>query len=128
MTGIKKIGADVILPNGNIAPLASAYAAGGLFFSSGMLAFDSQNQLVSGDVGMQTTVCLENLARILASEGLSKEQIVKVTVWLTDVADFAAFNAAYVAFFGNHRPARSTTRADLMLPEAKVEIEIIAAY
>jgi 2-iminobutanoate/2-iminopropanoate deaminase len=54
--------------------------------------------------------------------------VVKVTIWLTDAADFGGFNAAYSEFFGEHRPARSTVRSDLMLPGAKVEIEAVAAY
>jgi 2-iminobutanoate/2-iminopropanoate deaminase len=54
--------------------------------------------------------------------------VVKVTIWLTDTADFGGFNSAYSEFFGDHRPARATVRSDLMLPGAKVEIEAIAAY
>ena len=66
--------------------------------------------------------------RLLQAESLSVQDIIKVTVWLTDTADFGGFNAAYSEFFGDHRPARSTVRSDLMLPGARVEIEAIAAY
>ncbi|MDP4744869.1 MAG: RidA family protein [Porticoccaceae bacterium] len=128
MGNTKKIGKDFIMPNGKVAPLSAAYAAGGLLFMSGQLSFDSEGKLFTGDVATQTKLALENIERVLKEENLANENIIKVTVWLTDVADFAEFNEAYVAFFGEHRPARSTTRADLMLPGAKIEIEAIAAY
>lgn len=128
MTAIRAIGKEIILPNGSIAPLSAAYAGAGLLFTSGQLAFDEEGRLCTGDVAEQTRLCLENIRRLLAAESLSLHNVVKVTVWLTDIADFAGFNAIYSEFFGDHRPARSTVRSDLMLPGAKVEIEAIAAY
>ena len=128
MSNTRKVGKDVVMPNGKVAPLSAAYAAGGLLFMSGQLSFDSDGQLFTGDVATQTRLALENIERLLKEENLAIESVIKVTIWLTDVSDFAEFNEAYVAFFGEHRPARSTTRADLMLPGAKVEIEAIAAY
>ena len=82
----------------------------------------------TGDIAEQTRLCLENIRRLLAAEGLSLSDVIKVTIWLTDAADFGGFNAAYSDFLQEHRPARSTVRSDLMLPGAKVEIEAIAAY
>ena len=128
MAAIKAIGKDIVSPDGSIAPLSAAYAGAGLLFTSGQLAFDETGRLCTGDVAEQTRLCLENIRRLLAAEGLALHNVVKVTVWLTDTADFGGFNAAYSKFFGDHRPARSTVRSDLMLPEAKVEIEAIAAY
>lgn len=122
------IGNDIKLPNGSVAPLSAAYRGGGLLFTSGQLAFDENGQLCTGDVAEQTRLCLESIRRLLAAEGLGVEDIIKVTIWLTEVADFAGFNTAYTDFFGDHRPARSTVRSDLMLPGAKVEIEAIAVY
>jgi 2-iminobutanoate/2-iminopropanoate deaminase len=122
------VGNDIKLPNGSIAPLSAAYSGGGLLFTSGQLAFDANGQLFTGDIGEQTRLCLESIRSLLAAEGLGLDDILKVTIWLTDVADFAGFNAAYTEFFGDHRPARSTVRSDLMLPGAKVEIEAVAAY
>ena len=122
------IGNDIKLPNGSVAPLSAAYRGGGLLFTSGHLAFDENGQLCTGDVAEQTRLCLESIRRLLAAEGLGVEDIIKVTIWLTEVADFAGFNTAYTDFFGDHRPARSTVRSDLMLPGAKVEIEAIAVY
>ena len=128
MAVIKPVGKDIILPDGSIAPLSAAYAGAGLLFTSGQLAFDEEGRLHTGDVAEQTRLCLENIRRLLAAESLSLHNVVKVTVWLTDTLDFGGFNAAYSEFFGDHRPARSTVRSDLMLPGAKVEIEAIAAY
>lgn len=128
MTKKRPVGNDIILLNGNIAPLSAAYSGAGLLYTSGQLAFDNNGQLHTGSVVEQTQLCLENISHLLEGEGLSLRDVIKVTVWLTDVADFADFNTTYSAFFGDHRPARSTVRSDLMLPGAKVEIEAIAAY
>ena len=127
MTGNRPIGNTIRLPDGSPAPLSAAYVGAGLLFTSGQLAFDDNGQLFTGDIAEQTRLCLENIRRLLEAESLSVQNIIKVTVWLTDTADFGGFNAAYSEFFGDHRPARSTVRSDLMLPGARVEIEAIAA-
>lgn len=107
--------------------LSPAMAAGDLIFLSGQLAFGADGAIVApDDIARQTEQVLANLARVLATQGLDLSDVVKTTVWLTDTADFPAFNAAYAATFGDHRPARSTVRADLMLPGARVEIEVVA--
>jgi len=128
MSEKKPVGSEIVLPNGSIAPLSAAYRANGFLFTSGQLAFDEAGILHVGTIAEQTLLCLENIQRLLALEGLTINDVVKVTVWLTDVTDFAGFNAVYSEFFGDHRPARSTVRSDLMLPGATVEIEAIAAY
>lgn len=112
----------------SIAPaLSPAMMAGDLIFLSGQLAFGADGAIVApDDIARQTEQVLANLARVLATQGLGLSDVVKTTVWLTDTADFPAFNAAYAATFGDHRPARSTVRADLMLPGARVEIEVVA--
>jgi 2-iminobutanoate/2-iminopropanoate deaminase len=80
--------------------------------------------LVDGGVAAETTQAVANLAGLLESEGAALTDIVKTTVFLTDMADFAAMNEAYVAAFGDHRPARSTIGvAALPLAGAAVEIE-----
>ncbi|WP_170150151.1 RidA family protein [Parahaliea mediterranea] len=122
------VGNDIVLPDGSRAPLSAAYRSAGLLFTSGQLAFDPDGALCTGSIAEQTRLCLENIQRLLALENLQTTSIVKITVWLTDTADFQGFNAAYREFFGEHRPARSTVQADLMLPGAKVEIEAVAAY
>lgn len=120
------IGTPITLPDGSVAPLSPGFAAGSLVFLSGQLPFDSDGALLTGDIAEQTAACLANIDQLLQSEGLQREHIVKATIWLTDVADFKGFNQAYTDFFGEHRPARSTVRSDLMLPGARVEIEVIA--
>ncbi len=97
-----------------------------LIFLSGQMGFDTQFKLVGTDVQSQTRQCLENLEKVLLSQGRDRTAILKTTVWLTRGEDFAAFDAAYAAFFGDHKPARSTTIAGLVVPGAVVEIEAIA--
>ncbi|MDR3509348.1 MAG: RidA family protein [Caulobacteraceae bacterium] len=97
-----------------------------LLFASGQMAFDETGR-ITGDVSAQTTRCLENLERALQTAGRDRRDILKTTIWLTDPADFAAFNEAYAAFFGDHRPARSTVVAQLVIPGARIEIEAIAS-
>lgn len=112
----------------SIAPaLSPAFVAGDLVFLSGQLAFGPEGTIVApDDIALQTVQVLNNLSRALQAHGLGLTDIVKTTVWLTDTADFPAFNAAYAKALGDHRPARSTVRSDLMLPGAKVEIEAVA--
>ena len=121
------IGEAIHLPDGNVAPLSAAFRAGGMVYTSGQLAFDERGRLNAGAVDEQTALCLANIERILRDAGLTRDDVIKVAAWLTDAADFANFNRAYANFFGDHRPARSTVRCDLMLPGARVEIEAIAA-
>lgn len=103
--------------------------AGELVFVSGQMAFDDGFRIVGDDVAAQTRTCLENIVRQLSAASLGASDIVKTTVWLTRVEDFAAFDAAYGTFFGNVvLPARSTVRADLMVPGALVEIEATACH
>lgn len=128
MTEKGPIGKEIILPNGDKPPLSEAYRAGNLLFISGQLPFEDNGRLSNGDIERQTQLCLESIERILALEGMLRTDLVKLTIWLKQVEDFPGFNNAYREFFGEHRPARSTVRSDLMLPEALVEIEAIAVY
>lgn len=128
MKETRPVGKEIILPSGDKAPLSAAYRSNGFLFTSGQLAFDADARLHTGDIKEQTQLCLANIQKLLELEGLSIEHVVKVTVWLTHIDDFAGFNAAYIEFFGGHRPARSTVRSDLMLPGARVEIEAVATY
>lgn len=111
-----------------VAPaLSPAVPAGDLLFLSGQLAFGPDGAIVApDDIAAQTSQVLANIAGVLKGHGLGLPDVVKTTVWLTNTADFQAFNEAYAAAFGSHRPARSTVRSDLMLPGARIEIEAIA--
>lgn len=122
------VGEKLILPDGCVAPISKAYRSNGHLFVSGQLAFNPDGSLNAQDIETQTELCLNNIEDLLVSEGLSRASMVKLTIWLTDINDFAKFNKAYQRFFGDHRPARSTVRADLMLPGARVEIEAMATY
>lgn len=102
-----------------------AVAAGSLLFLSGALGFTRDGALSIG-IEAQTRQCLDNLAGILAQHGLGPADIVKTTIWLTNRADFAAFNSAYAGWFGDWAPARSTTIAGLAVDGALVEIEAVA--
>lgn len=109
------------------APHLSPYVAhGDLVYLSGQLAFDAEGA-ITGDIATQTRRCLDNIAATLKELGLAPEAVIKTTVWITAAEHFAAFNHAYADFFGEHRPARSTTVAGLALPAALVEIEALAA-
>jgi len=100
--------------------------AGALVFLSGQLAFDAHGT-VSGDIATQTRRCLERLEQVLRDAGLSLTQVVKCTIWLRHESDFSAFNEAYAAYFGAHKPARSTVISGLAVPAALVEIEAVAS-
>lgn len=124
---VTRIGTPPVLSNGATVPLVPATVANGLVFCSGALGVDANFKLVEGGVAEQTTQAVANLTSVLEAAGASLGDVVKTTVWLTDLADFAAFNAAYAAAFGDDVPARSTVTSALAIPGALVEIEAIAA-
>ncbi|WP_233192983.1 RidA family protein [Acidimangrovimonas sediminis] len=95
-------------------------------YLSGELGFDAEGNLPEG-ITAQTTNCLENIKKTLAGEGLSLADVVSCTCYLTDPADFAAFNAVYAGYFDDPLPVRTTVGCALMLPAAKVEITVIVA-
>ncbi len=110
-----------------IAPYSQATVAGDLIFVAGQVGLDAENNVVApGDVRRQTTVALERTETILAEVGASLRDVVTATVWLTDTSLFAGFNEAWSEKFGDHRPARATVRADLLLDGLVVEIQSIA--
>jgi 2-iminobutanoate/2-iminopropanoate deaminase len=106
-------------------PFSKAVRAGGFLFLSGQLAMDAAGNIVGGDVAVQTRVVLERIAATLQECGASMADVVKTTVWLGSLDDFAAFNDEYRRHFGAALPARSTVEAKLYR-NAKVEIEVTA--
>ena len=106
-------------------PFSKAVRAGDFLFLSGVLAMDAQGRIVEGDVQAQTKAVLERIAATLEECGASMAHVVKATVWLADLADFAAFNAEYAGHFGGALPARSCVQA-VLYQGAKVEIEVQA--
>jgi 2-iminobutanoate/2-iminopropanoate deaminase len=111
-----------------IGPYSQATRAGGLLFTAGQVGFDpSTGELVDGGIAQQTERVLLNIRAILQASGLDMANVIKTTVFLVDMADFAAMNAAYAHAFGEHRPARSTVAVAALPRGARVEIEAIAA-
>jgi 2-iminobutanoate/2-iminopropanoate deaminase len=110
-----------------VGPYSQAVRAGNFVFTAGQIGLDpASGQIVEGGVEAQAQQALANLAAVLAAAGSSLDQAVKTTIFLTDMAHFAAVNAVYGAAFSASPPARSTV-AVLALPKgALVEIEVIA--
>lgn len=109
------------------APYSQAIACRGLVFCSGQIPLDPQSQeLVSQDIGEQTVRVLENLKGVLEAAGSSLDDVLKTTVFLTDLNDFAAMNEVYARYFPNQPPARSTFEVSKLPGGASVEIEAIA--
>jgi 2-iminobutanoate/2-iminopropanoate deaminase len=99
----------------------------GLLFLAGQIPLDpATGQLVEGDIAKQTERVLENIKSILAAAGSSLDRVVKTTVFLKDINDFAAMNEVYGRYFGQNPPARSTVEAARLPRDARVEIDAIA--
>ena len=111
-----------------IGPYAQAIAAGPYVFASGQIALDPvTGQLVDGDAAAQTRQVMANVAAVLAAAGLAFADVVKTTIFLTDMADFAAVNAVYgECFAGGPVPARSTVAVAALPRDSAVEIEVVA--
>lgn len=110
-----------------IGPYSQAVKAGGFVFASGQIPLDPASmQIVEGDVRVQTARVLENLQAVLEAAGSSLEQVVKTTVFLADMNDFAAMNEVYATFFGATRPARSTVEVARLPRDARIEIDVVA--
>lgn len=110
-----------------IGPYSQAATHGDLIFTAGQIALDPATmELVPGGVAEQTERVLANLKAVLAAAGSSLGQVVKTTVFLVDMADFAAMNEVYARAFGEHRPARSTVAVVGLPRNVRVEIEVVA--
>lgn len=113
---------------GAIGPYSQAIKVNGMVFCSGQIPIDpSTGQFASEDVTGQTEQVLKNLSAVLEAAGSSLEQVVKTTVFLADMNDFAAMNEVYGKFFSTNKPARATVQAARLPRDARVEIECIAA-
>ncbi|HEY6110779.1 MAG TPA: RidA family protein [Gemmatimonadales bacterium] len=110
-----------------IGPYSQAIVADGIVYTAGQVALDPQSGVLVGTtIAEQTEQVFKNLSAVLAAAGSSLGQVVKTTVYLADMADFAAMNEVYARHFGGHRPARSTTQAGGLPKGARVEIDVIA--
>ena len=111
-----------------IGPYSQATIANGLLFTAGQIALDPVSmQVVEGDVAVQTERVLGNLDAVLASAGATWADVVKTTVFLTDMRDFPRMNEVYARAMGDARPARSTVQVSGLPRGVLVEIDLIAA-
>jgi 2-iminobutanoate/2-iminopropanoate deaminase len=112
---------------GAIGPYSQAIVANGMVFCSGQIPIDpATGEFVSEDVSEQTEQVFKNLAAVLEAAGASLESVVKTTVFLADMNDFAAMNDVYGRYFVTNKPARATVQAARLPRDARVEIECIA--
>jgi len=110
-----------------IGPYSQAIRANGFIFVSGQVAIDPANQqFIAGDVAAQTDRAIRNLAGILKAAGSSLEKVVRATVFLKNMSDFAAMNEVYGRYFISAPPARSTVEVARLPKDALVEIDVIA--
>ena len=111
-----------------IGPYSQAVRTGNFVFCSGQIPLDpASGEIVSGDIAAQTRRVMDNVAAVLKAEGLSFANVVKTTIFLTDLADFQKVNEIYGSYFKQSPPARSTIQVAALPRGANVEIEVIAA-
>ena len=110
-----------------VGPYSQAVRAGSMVFCAGQIPLDPKSgQIVSQDVAEQTRRVLDNLTAVLKSERLTLSDVVKTTVFVTDLADFQTINEIYAKYFSAQPPARSTVQVAALPKAARVEIEAIA--
>jgi 2-iminobutanoate/2-iminopropanoate deaminase len=111
-----------------VGPYSHAVRIGDFLFCSGQIPVLGDGQIVSGGIREQTEQVLKNLQVILFNQGLSAQNVVKTTVFLTNLTEFSEMNEVYGHYFADHHPARSTVQVVALPRSVKVEIEAIACY
>ena len=112
-----------------IGPYSHAIRAGELLFVSGQVPIDpATGSLIDGDITAQTRRVMDNLGAVLKAGGLSFQHVVRTTIFLADMNDFAAVNAVYGSFFSEPYPARATVQVSRLPKDARVEIDAIASF
>lgn len=109
-----------------IGPYSQGIIVNNMFYSSGQIPLTAQGELIEGDVREQTHQVFKNLAAVLEAAGASFESVVKATVFIKDMNDFAAINEVYGEYFSSHKPARSCVEVARLPKDVLVEIEVIA--
>ena len=110
-----------------IGPYSQGVRANGLVFTAGQVAFDPKTQqIVDGDISAQTERVMQNLSAILTAAGCGMQDVIRSTVFLKNMDDFAAMNAVYSKYFSTAPPARSTVEVSRLPKNALVEIDMIA--
>ncbi|MBD7939335.1 MULTISPECIES: RidA family protein [Cytobacillus] len=109
-----------------IGPYSQGIVVNNMFYSSGQIPLTKDGVMVDGDVKDQTHQVFKNLQAVLQEAGASLETVIKTTVFIQDMNDFATVNEVYGEYFNNHQPARSCVEVAKLPKEAKIEIEVIA--
>jgi 2-iminobutanoate/2-iminopropanoate deaminase len=109
-----------------IGPYSQAVVANGMVFTSGQIALTPEGVMLENDVTIQTIQVLKNLAAVLEEAGSSLSDVLKTTIFLADMDDFAVVNGLYAEAFGEHKPARSTVAVKTLPKNALVEIDAVA--
>lgn len=110
-----------------IGPYSQAVIVDSFVYTAGQIPLDPATmEMVDGDIQRQTERVMENLKAVLEAAGASLKSVVKTTVFLKDMDDFAAMNEVYARYFGDHRPARSAVEAARLPRDARLEIEAVA--
>jgi 2-iminobutanoate/2-iminopropanoate deaminase len=110
-----------------IGPYSQAIKANGFIFASGQIPLDPATmRIVEGGIEEQTGRVLENLKAVLEAAGSSLDRVVKTTVYLADMGEFAAMNEIYAKYFGATKPARATVQVARLPRDVKVEIDVVA--
>jgi 2-iminobutanoate/2-iminopropanoate deaminase len=123
------IATPIVTPNAPqaIGPYSQAIRANGFVFVSGQIPLEpATGQIVEGGVGQQTARALDNLEAILKAAGSALDRVVRTTVYLKDMGEFAAMNEVYARFFPNNAPARATVEVARLPKDVRVEIDAIA--
>ena len=109
-----------------VGPYAQAMIVNGMVYTSGQIALTADGLLVAKTIEDQTKQVFENLIAVLDEANSSLDKVVKATVFITDMDDFAAINDIYASYFGDHTPARSCIEVSRLPKDVNVEIEVIA--
>ncbi|MDD2851341.1 MAG: RidA family protein [Desulfuromonadaceae bacterium] len=111
-----------------IGPYSQAIAYGNLLFCSGQIPLDSKTgEMVAGGIKNQAERVMENIAAVLNEAGIGFNDVIKTTIYLTDMADFAVVNEVYGAYFPEHKPSRSTVAVSSLPRGSLLEVEVIAS-
>ncbi len=109
-----------------IGPYSQAVVANGMVFTSGQIALTPEGEMLENDVTVQTKQVLKNLTAVLEAAGSSLDKVIKTTIFLDSMDDFATVNEIYAEAFGDHKPARSTVAVKTLPKNALVEIDAVA--
>ncbi|MGO1070519.1 RidA family protein [Lysobacter sp. CA199] len=123
--GIIRYGLEPSGAGGQSLPFSPAVRAGDFVYISGQVAMTERGEIEQGGIEAQTRRTMANVQKVLGLAGCGLSDVVKITVWLDDTRDFWTFNRIYREYFGEHPPARSCVRSQMMV-DCKIEIEAIA--